>query len=768
MEVRLQDDLMVLNDKEMNLTEVVDKLANLAASQIVEYFNSINLKLPRVLNTAALRGVLNSKVVVAKTLNLSDEMMYRLRFYPDFSEYQLQSFYRLVKEDGMDVVYKQNLFKVILMNAGLLNLSDEQVTNLLNIVALPYEDFDTFENLVLPLFYDFNKDFDGIRKETIVNVMRKSATSQDIRDLGKKYDISIPKRLKRDEMQVLIEEGLRKQHKLTVEMKEKLDKLPIINLQRVAKQNGIKVSVDLKKEDLIAYLLNEVDKAKFDTRPRLKYATDLGDGFVFDLAYVMEIEEIEEFVKEEDGVSDVKVEEPVQVVEEVKVVEPVKEEPVVVEEKVEEPEVIEEKVEETKVVEEKVEGEKTVEPVKEEPVVKEVVVEKQYDKTEIIELVTKCLIDVIKEVRPILTQPKEPAPAPVINIYNNESKEPVPAEVKVEETPNLVTYQYNNFDEQVSPKFESKVANVMTNSDYLTLKKNIEAANAELVNKVPYVAQPQFIAVPYPCNLPNFATNVAVAPQVVEKPEEEPTPVVEETVTEEVVEETPKKKRLTQKERNQNMKAARLAKKNKKLGIVEEVPTEEVPSGNGTRFVIPAQVIPANQTAPSQVEETVPANIVIMTEGGVPTSVPVESPSNRQVVVNNKVEEKNAKKALKKQAKIEKNQLIKNRTKMNQALRTGFANGCDPVYFDQTMRLQEYKLKVRENAIKRSESNRKLVGTILKTLLVVVVLLVAAWLVVGIIYGFNDNPDKNNFFYKITEIISNFVHDIRDRFSENK
>lgn len=763
MEVRLQDDLMVLNDKEMNLTEVVDKLANLAASQIVEYFNSINLKLPRVLNTAALRGVLNSKVVVAKTLNLSDEMMYRLRFYPDFSEYQLQAFYRLVKEDGMDVCYKQNLFKVILMNANLLNLSDEQVTNLLNIVALPYEDFDTFENLVLPLFYDFNKDFDGIRKETIVNVMRKSATSQDIRDLGKKYDISIPKRLKRDEMQVLIEEGLRKQHKLTVEMKEKLDKLPIINLQRVAKQNGIKVSVDLKKEDLIAYLLNEVDKAKFDTRPRLKYATDLGDGFVFDLAYVMEIEEIEEFVKEKDGASDVKVEEP-EVVEKVKVVEPVKEEKVVVEEKVEEPEV----VEETKVVEEKVEESKVVEPVKEEPVVKEVIVEKQCDKTEIIELVTKCLIDVIKEVRPILTQPKEPAPAPVINIYNNENKEPVPAEVKVEETPNLVTYQYNNFDEQVSPKFDSKVANVMANSDYLTLKKNIETANVELVNKVPYVAQPQFIAVPYPCHLPIFATNVGVAPEVVEKPEEKPAPVVEETVTEEVVEETPKKKRLTQKERNQNMKAARLAKKNKKLGIVEEVPTEEVPSGNGTRFVIPAQVIPANQTAPSQVEETVPANIVIMTEGGVPTSVPVESPSNRQVVVNNKVEEKNAKKALKKQAKIEKNQLIKNRTKMNQALRTGFANGCDPVYFDQTMRLQEYKLKVRENAVKRSESNRRFVGTILKTILIIVALLVAAWIVVGIIYGFNDNPDENNFFYKITKVISDLVRDIRTNFGENK
>ena len=63
----------------------------------------------------------------AKNLNLSDEIMYRLRFYPDFSEYQLQSFYEMVYTPDMDILYKQSLFKLILLNTALLNISDEQV-----------------------------------------------------------------------------------------------------------------------------------------------------------------------------------------------------------------------------------------------------------------------------------------------------------------------------------------------------------------------------------------------------------------------------------------------------------------------------------------------------------------------------------------------------------------------------------------------------------------------------------------------------------------
>ncbi len=446
MELKLAEDKIILQGKELSFSETADKLSNLSARQMVEYFTGINIKLPKIFNTAALRAfVLNRKVKIAKTLNLSDEMIYRLRFYPDFTEYQLQLFYKMTCGNEDYVIYKNNLFKLILMNTALLGISDEQIQSLIDLEAEPYEDFNTLEETIMPIFYDFNKEFDGVRKEVITNIVRRSATAQDIRDLGKKYGINIPKRLKRNEMQSIIEEGLKKQHKLTVEMKEKLDKLPIINLQRVAKQNGIKVSIDLKKEDLIAYLLNEVEKAKFETRSRLIYNTDLGDDFEFDLSYVMAVEEIDEFVLQQKQ-EDEKTFESVFL--------QVEEEPV------------------EKVVEQTIE--KVVEKEEPKPTIVEEVVVKQAEVD--YESINKAVVEVVtKEVSTLLGNIETPEPKPtIINIYNaNKDNTGVQTEVNDEEVVVNLTlnkYPYENFDEQLSPLYDAKIAESMTTGDLKTFK----------------------------------------------------------------------------------------------------------------------------------------------------------------------------------------------------------------------------------------------------------------------------------------------------------
>ncbi len=707
MEVRLTDDYLNLAGKDYVLSEVADTLANLSAAQIVAFFDSINVKLPRVLNCAALRGALNQKVIEAKTLNLSDEMMYRLRFYPDFSEFQLQSFYKMAYTQDMDLQYKKSLFKVILLNARLLNVTDENVLKMLDLAPEPFEEFDKFEETILPLFYDFNKDFDGIRKETLTTSMRKSATANDIRDLGAKYGISIPKRLKRDEMQKLIEEGLRKQHKLTEEMKAKLDKLPIINLQRVAKQNGIKVSVDLKKEDLIAYLLNEVDKAKFDTKPRLKYELDLGDGFVFDLSYVMAVEEIEEFVNEQNE-EEPKVEE-AQVIEEEKPVnEPQVEEIQVVEEEIKEEPIVEEKPQEEVIEETKEEVVETVEETKEEvkeevkpeqpqEVIREVVKESSFD----YEKLTKCIVDVIHELTPILTRPKEVAPAPIINIYNNEEvkKDENKAE-NVTEPITLNSYAYHNFDSQVSPSYNPDVAATMALAD-------VEA----------YAKPEQTIA----------AIDVNESVDNVE--EKEPIKVVE---VETVKEETKKKKRLTNAERVKNMKIAYARKhpnKVKDLSVLDDVdgPKQQEEIVEETKLVIPAEVASADSADP------IPANIVIMTQGG--SSVAVPTSHQDEYVADSKTTKKE-KKDLKREQKAERKRFARNVANMRRSLNEGIAYDMDEKFFEQTMRIKEYKLRAREDQREHSKNVKHGWATAIKWIIIVIILLALAWLLSGLVLRF--------------------------------
>ncbi len=580
MELVLSEDKIKLLDRELSFSETVDKLSNLSARQMVEYFTNIGVKLPRVLNTSALRAfVLNEKVKIAKTLNLSDEMMYRLRFYPDFTEYQLQSFYHMTCDTSDFITYKQNLFKIILMNTTLLGISDEQVKALIDLESEPYEDFDTFEKTIMPIFYDFNKEFDGVKREVIINVVRKSATAQDIRDLGSKYGISIPKRLKRNQMQSIIEEGLRRLHKFTVEIKEKLDKLPIINLQRIAKQNSIKVSIDLKKEDLIAYLLEEVDKAGFETKPRLIYNTDLGDDFEFDLSYVMAVEEIDEFVSEQERedngtfdsvsleVEDEKVEETISTIKE---------------EKVERPTTVSESVEE-KVFETETTSEVTPEPVAREVRTTETVYVTQ-NPTVDFEALAKSITDAIREVASKLSQPLKAEVNPIINIYNDNNDGKDASEDKEAETYDLNKYPYDNFDNQVSPLYNSMIADNMTAADAnrfdQLLKEEEKAALAcdedkeedKLRPPFPPYGAPHFMpgpppGQPFPPQAPLGVQMPVTAPGNIQTPvvadqekEEDSTQDSDASQEENKKGKKEKKKKLTHKERIENLKAHRARK----------------------------------------------------------------------------------------------------------------------------------------------------------------------------------------------------------------
>lgn len=841
MEIRLADDYLNLAGKDYVLSEVIDTLANLSAAQIVAYFSDLKIMLPRVINAAALRGALNEKVKIAKTLNLSDEMMYRLRFYPDFSEYQLQSFFQMVHQPEMDIIYKKSLFKLLLMNATLLGLNDDNFLAMLELAPEPYEEFGKFEETILPLFYDFNKDFDAIRRTTLVVSLQKSATAVDIRDMGKKYGISIPKRLKRDEMQALIEEGLRKQHKLTEEMKAKLDKLPIINLQRLAKQNDIKVSVDLKKEDLIAYLLNEVDKAKFETKPRLKYELDLGDGFEFDLAYVMEVEEIEEFVNEqasENGEEVVKVTEEVVEVKEEPVATP---EPEPIQEVVEE-EVVEIKPEPIKLsapnivlidklvswegvenaasykviinknMEIKVDATnydlstlapgkydievialscndlyldsdlsnlityEVSEPIVEETpkeVVKEVVKESSFDWDKF----TKCLVDVIHELTPILTAPK-PSNSPVVNVYNNPE---VPKEEEKEEKVEpmlLKRYNYHNFDEQVSPNYNPTVAKTMALADVQNYIENNYGKPQVIV--VPAKEEEKVVAKAED-DKNEAKSNTAIVAPILMTPQVEPAEKVEEEKPaeevvevnenkEELVEAKPKKKKLTHKDHIENMKAAYARKKAKKAGLLVE--DDEIPSENdkslanndsntaSTRYVIPAQIMPNNSV------DGIPANIVIMTDGG-STIVPTNYNEDNYSKKNEKQSIKEEKKAQKKQAVIDRKNQAQNIAKLNKSLAAGISYGIDDKFFDQTMRIKEYKLAHQNMQVQKSEHRSRNVGSIIKGILIAIVILVIAWIVLGCLEAFNvinwsdSNNSFLNFCYEIIKPIENLVIKIK-------
>src|SRR5690606_13711870 len=93
-------------------------------------------------------------------------------------------------------------------------------------------------------------------------VLYKASTLTELRTIGEKYNAPIPKRLKKNEMLDIILKKLQERGELTKELEEKLRNQNIILLERYAKDHDIKVSTELKKEEIIEFILSNAKETK--------------------------------------------------------------------------------------------------------------------------------------------------------------------------------------------------------------------------------------------------------------------------------------------------------------------------------------------------------------------------------------------------------------------------------------------------------------------------------------------------------------------------
>lgn len=262
MNINALENQVVIGSKEYTYDYVIDNLANLSGKQISDFFLNREVKMPRALNMLALRSVLNDQVKISKQLVLTDEMRYRLLSYNSFSEYQLQNFMATIVNDTLFGQYVKNLWKLILANTDELKLVESELSYLLTLKKEQMNnDFNSYEVLINPAFVDFDEEFDGLGYDTFQSTLVKSSTITELREIGAKYNLNIPRRLKREELEKLICERLEEENKLDEETKAKLDVMPVLMLQRFAKINGIKLSVELKKDELVDFIIRAAKKA---------------------------------------------------------------------------------------------------------------------------------------------------------------------------------------------------------------------------------------------------------------------------------------------------------------------------------------------------------------------------------------------------------------------------------------------------------------------------------------------------------------------------
>lgn len=450
MEINKQENTLVILEKNFNYEEALDTLAKVDSKFWCNLFLEVGIQIPRSINVQALTLALNKKIIEAKNLGLTDELLYRLRSYPYFTEYQLQQFFNVVYDDELFFSYKRYFGNLILQNYELLSMPEEILLKALNYNQDNKETFDEFEKNIFNVSYDFNGFFDGEELDSIKEHLVKGSTTNEIRELGQKYGLNIPKRLKKEELQAILLEELEKNGTLTKDLESKIKTSAAISLQRIAKTNGIKISIDLKKDELVYLLLRELEKSNYPTKEFLYLNLYLGDDFVFNLSYVTnEKEEVVENTVEETVVEEV-IEEPV--IEQVVVEEPIVEEPKV--------------IEEVKQVEDKIE----VLNEDQTPVVSNVNspinATINIDTNQLIaalgQTIKETVSEITKQILPIVNSKNDP----VINVYNQLKAEDLADEDVIEEN----IYEFENFSDQLNPYYDSEIAKTMNYAD----KKQIE------------------------------------------------------------------------------------------------------------------------------------------------------------------------------------------------------------------------------------------------------------------------------------------------------
>ena len=493
MKLKMEENILVVSHKVRDLEKVLEKLVSKDSKKVAAYLVE-NASLPRELRISALRLVLNDYVKMAKELVLSDEFMYRLNWYEKFSEYQLVNFWNILATSNANVFdaekeavrFKRTFYLLLIMNAEEVGIQDKHIDELMKLKTpeSTIESFAEFMSESDGAFYDYEYNFDGMSYEDFKTTLKKCSTVADIRNIAAKYDINVPKRLKKEELVALVLDGLRRQGKVEDDTEAQLKKMSAISLQRFAKVNGIKASTEMKKDDIIEFVMNRIDSSsKAVRKPRIQLATlpEL-EEFKFSKDY---LREVAAFDDEDDSPAEA----PAPVVE----VAPVVEEPVV-----------EEPVEETPVVEEPV---VEVAPVVEEPVVEEApVVEEE---------------PVVEEAAPAV----EPT-----NSYNDQLLAAIVH--LLEERDQKASMDEQRFNTMID-LYEKRISQLEE-----IIKQTISSQPVPTVQPSPIN-----ITVNYPSQVGSEKTVVITPAQVVEKEEaEEPvTPIVIETpvVEEEPVEEAP-------------------------------------------------------------------------------------------------------------------------------------------------------------------------------------------------------------------------------------
>lgn len=265
---RLSDNISLKN-KEYPVSELTQSLAKLEPKKILEFFFSQNITgIARVRRIRLLKDVLFPYVVKTrqKLQSLASELNYRLSWFRIYSEYELENLLIYFNSKALNRQYLDELWCLFLNVMKENNVPDADILKLTKQAEKsnyePVKSIHEFNKGIWPLFKDPENVLDGLTPEEFRPVLFNSSTVKEIRELGKKYDVNVPFRLRKKQFIENIVEELKKRNEFDLDVEKEIEAKNVIQLERFCIDRKIPISSELKKEEIIEYILSHAAQTK--------------------------------------------------------------------------------------------------------------------------------------------------------------------------------------------------------------------------------------------------------------------------------------------------------------------------------------------------------------------------------------------------------------------------------------------------------------------------------------------------------------------------
>ena len=265
---RLSDNI-TLKNKEYPVSELTQSLAKLEPKKILEFFFSQNITgIARVRRIRLLKDVLFPYVVKTrqKLQSLASELNYRLSWFRIYSEYELENLLIYFNSKALNRQYLDELWCWFLNVMKENNVPDADILKLVKQAEKsayePVKAIHEFNKGIWPLFKDPENVLDGLTPEEFRPVLFNSSTVKEIRELGKKYDVNVPFRLRKKQFIENIVEELKKRNEFDLDVEKEIESKNVIQLERFCIERKIPISSELKKEEIIEYILSHAAQTK--------------------------------------------------------------------------------------------------------------------------------------------------------------------------------------------------------------------------------------------------------------------------------------------------------------------------------------------------------------------------------------------------------------------------------------------------------------------------------------------------------------------------